>query len=684
VFDKILIANRGEIACRIIRTARHMGVATVAVYSDADRDALHVRLADEAIAIGGAASSESYLVAQRIVDAALATGAQGIHPGYGFLAENAAFAALCENNNIAFIGPTPDAIRQMGSKSEAKRIMIDAGVPVVPGYHGDAQDNDSFAAAAAEVGLPLLIKASAGGGGKGMRIVRHTSELTDALDSARREAQSSFGDSRLLLERYLTRPRHVEVQIFFDGAGKGIHLFERDCSVQRRYQKVIEESPAPGLAADTANAMYKAAIAAGAAVGYRGAGTVEFIVDESGEFFFMEMNTRLQVEHPVTELVTGVDLVEWQLRVAAGEPLPKAQNELSINGSAVEARLYAEDPANGFLPATGTLETLRFAEHGEGLRIDAGVREGDVISIHYDPMIAKVIAWGADRAQAVSRLRTCIRDTRIAGLTTNAGFLTRLLGQDDFARGAVDTTFLDSVGAHLADDPVVEPAALVMASVALSLGRQARAKASLGPRPEPANRWSDNPSLDSPSSDNPSPDNPWDDTTFWQLNLPAVESLRLDDGSAVHDVRIEHHVDTLDVHLGDRMYAVRAQLEESTLHISVDGHRRQLAVLLTGSQVQLLTDNGPLIVHIDDVLNASAEEDAGTGLLIAPMPGRVVNCHVSVGDKVTQGQPLMVLEAMKMEHTISAGVPGTVTEVRYAQGDLVDDGAELIVIDPTE
>ena len=443
MFTKILIANRGEIACRVIKTARRLGISTVAVYSEADATARHVTLADEAVEIGPAPVRDSYLRGDRIIAAAQRTGAAAIHPGYGFLSENAGFAADCTAAGLVFVGPGAAAIRAMGSKSAAKSLIENAGVAVVPGYHGDDQSDDLLRAEADRIGYPVLLKPSAGGGGKGMRVVREASQFDAALAAARREASASFGDVHMLIEKFVTQPRHIEVQVFADAHGNVLHLFERDCSVQRRHQKIIEEAPAPGLTEEQRLTMGQAAVDAAKAVGYLGAGTVEFLVDSGGRFYFMEMNTRLQVEHPVTELVTGQDLVEWQLLVAAGEPLPLSQGDLVINGHAIEARLYAEDPDRDFLPATGHLLHLRYPAAGQHVRIDTGVREGDLVSIHYDPLLAKLIVWDTDRASALRRLQTALRETRVIGVTTNLGFLTTVAAHEVFAAGGVDTGFID-------------------------------------------------------------------------------------------------------------------------------------------------------------------------------------------------------------------------------------------------
>jgi 3-methylcrotonyl-CoA carboxylase alpha subunit len=661
MFGKILIANRGEIACRVIRTARRLGIATVAVYSEADARALHVALADEAVAIGPAPARDSYLRADRIIEAAQRAGAEAVHPGYGFLSENAAFAEACAAAGLVFIGPPPAAIRAMGSKSEAKALMEAAGVPLVPGYHGADQDPARLAEAARAIGFPVLIKASAGGGGKGMRRVDAPEDFAAALEGARREAAASFGDDRVLVERYLLRPRHVEMQVFGDGHGTIVHLFERDCSVQRRHQKVIEEAPAPGMTPERREAMGEAAAAAARAVGYVGAGTVEFILDADGRFYFMEMNTRLQVEHPVTEAITGLDLVEWQLRVAAGEPLPLRQQDLSIRGHAIEARLYAEDPENGFLPAIGRLTRLAFPPSASDseLRVDSGVRQGDEISLHYDPMIAKLIAWGGDREQARRRLRRALLETRIAGVRTNRAFLARLLATPSFAGGAVHTGLIEEERAALL--PPSEPAddvALAAATLHLILeGRAAVARRAA-------------------SSDDPH--SPWHACDGWRLNLEAYEQYHFRDGERRVTVTAHYRRDGLVLDLPGGSRPVDGAATEAGLRLALDGLQRPVEIERDGHALSVTVDGVTSSLAVEDPLAATAAETAGPGRLTAPMPGKVVAVAVSVGDAVRRGERLIVLEAMKMEHSIAAPADGIVAELRYAPGDLVEEGAELV------
>ncbi len=666
MFRKILIANRGEIACRVIRSAKKLGIATVAVYSAVDRGALHVEMADEAQLIGMAPVRESYLKSEAILAAARRAGADAIHPGYGFLSENAAFAEDCAALGIRFIGPPPNAIRAMGGKSAAKAMMERAGVPVVPGYHGDAQDLATLTAAAERVGYPVLIKASAGGGGKGMRVVETAPALEEAIASAKRESKSAFGDDRVLIEKYLTRPRHIEVQIFADRYGNVVHLFERDCSMQRRHQKVIEEAPAPGMTKTLRFAMGDAAIAAARAVGYEGAGTVEFIV-ENDVFYFMEMNTRLQVEHPVTEMITGLDLVEWQIRVASGESLPQAQKNINVEGHAIEARLYAEDPARDFLPQTGRLVHLRLPEESGNVRVDTGVRQGDTVSIHYDPMIAKLIVWDTDRAAALRRMQGALAQTEIAGVVTNVGFLAKLVGHWAFAGGDVDTGFIaryrqDLVAARTRPDDRVLACATMALLLDLETERAALAEQS-------GDRWS-----------------PWSRLTGWRLNDDAFHMLRWRDPGDSHgdatDVTVHFTRDGVVLDLpGGAMAARASRIDGDRIAIDLAGARAEAVVVRRGGEFTILEQGRAHVLVLVDPLADAAQAEAGGGHLRAPMPGKVVALRVKAGDAVTRGQPLVILEAMKMEHTIIAPADGIVAELRYAAGDQVDEGAELVVLE---
>jgi len=660
MFTKILIANRGEIACRVIKTARRMGIRTVAVYSEADANARHVAMADEAYLIGPASARESYLKADAIIDAATQSGAQGIHPGYGFLSENAAFAEACARAGVIFIGPPPGAIRAMGGKSAAKALMEKAGVPVVPGYHGDKQDAATFTAAAKKIGYPVLIKASAGGGGKGMRIVEREADLAEAIAGAAREAKSSFGDDRLLIEKYLQKPRHIEIQVFADRHGNAVYLFERDCSLQRRHQKVIEEAPAPGMTEERRRAMGEAAVKAAKAVGYEGAGTVEFIADSDGSFFFMEMNTRLQVEHPVTEMITGLDLVEWQLRVASGEKLPLLQDQLRINGHAFEARLYAEDPARDFLPATGRLHHLRFPEENAHVRVDTGVRAGDAISIHYDPMIAKLVVWDRDRKAALHRLAEALGDCEIVGLTTNRAFLRRVALNPSFAAGEVDTGFI----ARHRDELVRAPAPLSdrmlgLAALGTLLLRQRQAAA--------AARASDDPY------------SPWHGASGWRLNDDAYHVLRLRDGT--QDIALTAHFrrDRFVLDLpGGSVPACGTLGDDGRLAANLGGVATRATIVQQGDDVVVFADGESRRLSQFNAMQAAEAAEGGNGRLTAPMPGKVVAVKTEAGAKVKRGAPLLVLEAMKMEHTIAAPADGVVESIRYRPGDQVDEGAELV------
>jgi 3-methylcrotonyl-CoA carboxylase alpha subunit len=660
MFDKILIANRGEIACRVIKTARRLGLATVAVYSEADAGARHVDLADEAWPIGPAPARESYLVGARIIEVAKRSGAQAIHPGYGFLSENAGFAEACAAAGIVFIGPPVGAIRAMGSKSAAKSLMEKSGVPLVPGYHGADQDFAVLAQAAQRIGYPVLIKASAGGGGKGMRVVEQAGDLDAAIASAKREAKSSFGDDQLLIEKYLTRPRHIEIQVFADSHGNTVSLFERDCSIQRRHQKVLEEAPAPGLSPQRRKAMGEAACAAAKAVGYVGAGTVEFIA-EGDQFYFMEMNTRLQVEHPVTEMITGLDLVEWQLLVAAGGRLPRTQEQLSITGHAIEARVYAEDPARAFLPSIGTLHHLHAPAESAHVRVDTGVRAGDAIGIHYDPMIAKLIVWDTDRDAAARRLSAALADYEVVGVQTNIAFLKSIVDHQAFRAADLDTGF---IGRH--DEDLRPPAGPVprraLATAALrALTDQAkaaaeRAKASLDPY------------------------SPWHTLGAWRANGDGYQGLEFLAGNETIQVRAHPKADGSYV-LDLPEVSVHARVigeADGRLTVLFDGVKRQVCVVRHGDDITVLQDSVSHHLLLVDPLAPPDAAAAGAGHLTAPMPGQVIQVLVAAGAEVTRGAPLLVLEAMKMEHTIVAPKDGTIERVHYAPGDQVQEGAELI------
>lgn len=658
MFDKLLIANRGEIALRVMATARRLGIRTVAVYSEADHNALHVRAADEAVLIGPAAVADSYLRADAILAAARQTGAEAIHPGYGFLSENPDFVEAVERAGLVFVGPPAQAIRAMGLKDAAKRLMEAAGVPVVPGYHGLDQDPAHLEAEAARIGYPVLIKARAGGGGKGMRLVERPADFAAALEGARREGQASFGDPAVLIERYVTAPRHVEMQVFADGQGGVVHLFERDCSLQRRHQKVIEEAPAPGMTEEVREAMGRAAVEAARAIGYRGAGTVEFIADGSqglrpDGFWFMEMNTRLQVEHPVSEAITGLDFVELQLRVAAGEPLPFAQGDLRIRGHAVEARLYAEDVAKGFLPATGRLEHLQFPpaqRFAPGpLRIDSGVEEGDEITPWYDPMIAKVIVHGADRPRALARLAEALDQIRIGGTVTNVGFLARLARQADFVAGQVDTGLIARNARALAQEPDLSPDAAYVAAMAL---------AGLLDPPEEADPWSQLRGFRT-----------WGSARLDMTLLQGAERLS-----------VSAELDGTTLRLADGTTLAIRREGEAVL-VERGGHRRRIEVALREGKATLFEPGRSVSFSLVDPLDRASSMAGGGDAIVAPMPGLVTRVMVRAGDPVSAGDPVLVLEAMKMENTLLAPRDGVIAELLVAEGGQVGDGDVLATLE---
>ncbi|MBL8533766.1 MAG: acetyl/propionyl/methylcrotonyl-CoA carboxylase subunit alpha, partial [Betaproteobacteria bacterium] len=632
MFEKILIANRGEIACRVARTARRMGIRTVAVYSEADRDALHAAACDEAYHIGPAPARDSYLRADRILDVARRSGAQAVHPGYGFLSENESFAQACAAAGVVFIGPPAAAIRAMGSKSNSKVLMERAGVPLVPGYHGEAQDAELLAREAARIGFPVLIKASAGGGGKGMRVVRSADELEAAVASARREAASSFGDDRLLIEKYLERPRHVELQIFADTHGSCVHLFERDCSVQRRHQKVLEEAPAPGMQAQRRRQMGSAAVAAARAVNYVGAGTVEFILDASGQFYFMEMNTRLQVEHPVTEMITGLDLVEWQLRVASGEPLPLTQEQLAIRGHAIEARVYAEDPAKGFLPAVGVVEHLREPAPSAHVRVDTGVREGDEIGVNYDPMIAKLICWDVDRDAALRRMRQALAEYQVAGLANNLQVLSAVVAHRAFAEahrdpGLLDTGLIERYRVELLPDG--QPAGDVTLAVAvlselLRADEEARVRARS-------------------SGD---PHSPWHDSSGWRLNEDNFHVFTFTDGERKVPVTAHYRAAGYELELPGGHVMAKGELDgDGRLAVDLDGARMLGQVVRRGNELTVFVQGTSHRLQLEAL--EAVDDAAAAGSLTSPMPGSVIDVLVKAGERVEKGAPLMLIEAMK-------------------------------------
>ena len=666
MFNKILIANRGEIACRVAATARRMGVKTVAVYSDADAHAKHVAVCDEAVHIGGSAPKESYLRWQAIIDAAKATGAQAIHPGYGFLSENDEFAQACADAGLVFIGPPASAILAMGLKSESKQLMEKAGVRLVPGYHGADQDPALLQREADRIGYPALIKASAGGGGKGMRIVEKSEDFAAALASCQREAINSFGDDAVLIEKYVQRPRHIEIQVFGDTLGNYVYLFERDCSVQRRHQKVLEEAPAPGMTPEMRKEMGEAAVAAARAVNYVGAGTVEFIVEQrdGGEmtFFFMEMNTRLQVEHPVTEAITGEDLVEWQLRVACGQPLPRRQDELRIIGHAIEARICAENPDNNFLPATGTLHVYGLPEcvtfERGAVRVDSGVRQGDAISPFYDSMVAKVIVHGATREEALARLDTALGQTHIVGLPTNVQFLRSVAATPSFAKADLDTGLIPREADRLFDqEPVGLPLA-VASAVAQTLLTEAAAAGN----------------------------DPFSRRDGWRSHGVVQRRFAFDfHGTPAQALLTYGHDGALHLSVGEGESQVAGALsfqspDGKRIDLQFAGQRQVVSVYAQGETEYIFAAHGATEIIEIDLLAHSGEAPSEGGRLTAPMPGKVVSFAVKAGDIVTKGQALAVMEAMKMEHTIAAPADGVVAELLYAPGDQVTEGAELLTL----
>jgi len=663
--NKLLIANRGEIACRIIETCQRLGVKTVAVFSDVDANALHVAMADEAVHIGPAPATESYLVADKIIAAAKQTGADAIHPGYGFLSENPEFSEACDKNDIIFVGPSAASMRAMALKGSAKNLMEKADVPVVPGYHGDDQSLEILSSEAKRIGFPVLIKAVAGGGGKGMRKVQRPADLEAAIEAARREGENAFGNGKLLIEKLIEMPRHIEIQVFGDTDGNVVHLFERDCSLQRRHQKVVEEAPAPGMTSEMRSAMGSAAVRAADAIDYVGAGTIEFIVDVSSgldgaPFYFMEMNTRLQVEHPVTEMITGQDLVEWQLKVAEGQPLPLCQDELQLmlDGHAVEVRLYAEDPQNNFMPTIGKIGHLNpFADVIAGGRIDAGFQAGDSIGIHYDPMIGKLIAWGEDREQAIHTLTSLLADTPITGLVTNRDFLLRVLKHDEFKAGNVHTGFIDQHTDELMAKILPLPVDYAIGAFAIVASRQNRLAA-----------------LD-----------PWDRADNYRLNLSATEKLWFDteDGELL-TVEMQEDGHNFSARIaGESFTAANVEATDGVLTLTINGLQQKLFIEVGDVQVT--------IVHADRtvLLNRHARDGGGDGntdgpgTVIAPMPGKILEVKTSNGAHVTKGQPLLVMEAMKMEQTIAAPKDGTVSALNLTAGEQVADGTVLFRVDDT-
>ncbi|MES9968563.1 MAG: acetyl/propionyl/methylcrotonyl-CoA carboxylase subunit alpha [Candidatus Thiodiazotropha sp.] len=657
MFSKILIANRGEIACRIIQSAHRLGVKCVAVYSEADLNARHVAMADEAFLLGPAPSSESYLRSDRIIEICHLSGTEAVHPGYGFLSENEEFARALEAEKIVFIGPPASAIAAMGSKSAAKNIMSEAGVPLVPGYHGAGQSTAALMEEAKLCGFPLLLKAVAGGGGKGMRVVASPDEFEQALESARREAEKAFGNPDMLLERYLTQPRHVEIQVFCDQHGNGIYLAERDCSVQRRHQKVIEEAPAPGLDKATRQAMGEAAVRAAQAIDYVGAGTVEFLYDIDGSFYFMEMNTRLQVEHPVTEMITGQDLVVWQLQVAAGAELPLKQEMVEVRGHALEARIYAEDPANDFLPATGRLEYLRTPAQSMHVRVDTGVIEGDAVTVYYDPMIAKLIVWDDTREAAINRMVQALDDYRIAGLKTNTWLLRRVVDSSSFRNQELDTGFIEKHHDLLFSIQNLDVQFyLVLSAVCFLVNEKADATV-------PDDCYS-----------------PFSAQSSWRLNSEYARPMKLLTDGELHELHILERLGEYEIILDDATYRVSAELHLDALHIVINGHRLTIHYYQKDDELVLFYEGEQFNCSLHRDSFGETDHDGGASLT-APMNGTIVAVLVKKGNRVLTGEPLVIMEAMKMEHSICAPYDGTVADIHFQEGDMVSEGAELIAIE---
>ncbi len=660
MIKKLLIANRGEIACRVIKTARKLGIATVAVYSDADTSALHVRMADESVHIGGAPAKDSYLDIDKIIDVATSLHVDAIHPGYGFLSENAAFARACAEQNIAFVGPPASSIEAMGSKSAAKNIMEKAGVPLVPGYHGDDQDEATLKKSADEMGYPILLKAAAGGGGKGMRQVWNASEFSEALAAAKRESMASFSDDKMLVEKYLTRPRHVEIQVFCDTKGNGVYLFERDCSVQRRHQKVIEEAPAPGMTDTLRAEMGQAAIKAAQAIDYVGAGTVEFLLDEDGSFYFMEMNTRLQVEHPVTEMITGEDLVQWQLDIADGNPLPKQQSELAIHGHAFEARIYAEDPDNNFLPSTGGLRLLVPPQEDRYVRVDTGVVEGDEVSVYYDPMIAKLVVWGENRDVALNRLLRALRQYHIDGVTTNVEFLYNVAASKPFGNAELTTTFIEKHEDMLFTRAETLPQDMLpVMALCVLLQQQHRQPKSPG-----------------------DVTSPWSLPDAWRANMRYSWTLELEYAGETLPVTVQRDEgQQWQIYADERQWQVSGTLVGTELVVTINGHRRTYQ--LTSNENAYVLFGPDSALHFRRIMPDMGEHDgdASDADFAAPMNGTIVELLVEPGHSVKKGTSLLVMEAMKMEHAIKAPVDGKVDEFFFKPGDLVDGGATLLAFD---
>jgi 3-methylcrotonyl-CoA carboxylase alpha subunit len=656
-FRTLLIANRGEIACRVIRTAKAMGLRTVAVYSDADRDAMHVAMADEAVLLGPARARDSYLNIARVIEAARQSGAQAVHPGYGFLSENAEFAQACLDAGLVFVGPTAEMMTAMGSKSGSKALMEKAGVPLVPGYHGEAQDETTLAKAADKIGFPVLVKASAGGGGRGMRAVNSAGELAAAIVSAKREAKAAFGDDRMLIEKFVQNPRHIEVQIIGDSHGNLLSLFERECTLQRRHQKVIEEAPSPTLNATQREVVCAAARKAAGAVNYVGAGTIEFVSDGK-DVFFIEMNTRLQVEHPVTELITGIDLVEWQLRVAFGEKLPLAQDEIRLNGHAIEARVYAENPHRNFMPSVGRIRTWHTPEPSNGLRIDAGYREGDTVSPHYDAMLAKVIAWAPTREAAIERLNRGLEETDVRGVVTNIPFLSALVTHPDVRANAIDTGFIERELKTLTPPSATSGDLELCAAVAGILIEEAKATKTEVPSP-----WR---------------------TAGWMPVGRRQRRFVFRHGHGAEQEACLHYGNGLaKISIDEREFAfTSAPAIDGGFDLTLDGMKSHIVAVIEGHELYLRTRNGRFDLHWVDPFGGDDEEQVGEDKIVAPLPGTVVALLAEIGAKLEKGAPILTLEVMKMEQTLRAPFAGVLKVIKCKVGDIVQEGVELAEIEP--
>jgi 3-methylcrotonyl-CoA carboxylase alpha subunit len=656
-FRTLLVANRGEIACRVMRTAQAMGLRTVAVYSEADRGAMHVAMADEAVLLGPARARDSYLKIDRVIAAARQSGAEAVHPGYGFLSESAEFAQACADAGLVFVGPNADMIRAMGSKSGSKMLMEKAGVPLVPGYHGEAQDETTLAKSADKIGFPVLVKASAGGGGRGMRIVRSAGELAAAIVSAKREAKAAFGDDRMLIEKFVQNPRHVEVQIIGDSHGNLLSLFERECTLQRRHQKVIEEAPSPTLNARQRETVCAAARKAAAAVNYVGAGTIEFVSDGK-DVFFIEMNTRLQVEHPVTELITGIDLVEWQLRVAFGEKLPLMQDEIKLNGHAIEARVYAENPHKNFMPSVGKIRTWRMPEPSNGLRIDAGYREGDTVSPHYDAMLAKMIAWAPNRDAAIERLNRGLEESDVRGIVSNISFLAALVTHPHVRANAIDTGFIERELKNLTPPSAALGDLELCAAVAAILGGEAKAA-----RAEVHSPWR---------------------TAGWMPvgRRQRVFTFRHAPESA-QEICLHYGSGPAALSIGERKFAFASSpREDGGFDLTLDGMKSRVVAVIEGHELYLRTRNGRFDLHWVDPFGGDDEEQVGEDKIVAPLPGTVVALLAEVGAKLEKGAPILTLEVMKMEQTLRAPFAGVLKAIKCKVGDIVQEGVELAEVEP--